>query len=147
MAYLHNFVELQFLRNVGVCLPGIQTSYSAKIRQFIVADIGPVLLCEEIGVDPIPASLGKDDGPGLVFAQALLEDSAAQIVSLPQHHLTDGRAKLGIRNARLSCSLVKPSSFENPFRSCIRVGHIHNIAPGAIDDQFPGAADSPPAIR
>jgi hypothetical protein len=133
MAYLHNFFELQFLCDVGVCLPGIQTGYSTKIRQFIVSDIGPVLFCEKIGVNPIPASFGKQDGTVQILAQALLEDTATQIDCLTQYHLPDGRAKFRVRDARLPRCSGKPSRLENPFRSSSRVWHISSIAPGAIE--------------
>jgi hypothetical protein len=83
MTHLHNFVELQFLCNVGVCLPGKQTGNSAKSLQFIVADIVPIFLCEQILVDPIPATFGDEDGAVEILAKPLFEDAPPKSSAWP----------------------------------------------------------------
>ena len=61
-----------------------------EFDQFTVFNIGPILFGEQIFEDPIPAAPRNNDGAVQVLAQTLLEDSAAQIVGLAQHHLPDG---------------------------------------------------------
>jgi hypothetical protein len=86
----------------------------AKAGQFVIRDIRTVFLGEQILIDPKLPSLGKNNGSVQVLAQALLEDSTAQIVSLPQHHLPNGGAKLVIRDVRLPRRLGKPGCLEDP---------------------------------
>jgi hypothetical protein len=133
MAYLHQYFELQFLRNIDVCLPRLQASQSAEIHQLILTDIGPVFLCEKIGIDPIPSAPGNDDRAVEIPPQPLLEDSAAQIVGLAQHHLPDGGAKLVIRDERLPRRPGKPGCLENPFRASSPIFHIPSVALGPVE--------------
>ncbi|MGD0887605.1 MAG: hypothetical protein ABR889_00005, partial [Acidobacteriaceae bacterium] len=82
--------------------------------QFVVPDIRPVFLGEQVFIDPKLPTLGKNNGAVQVLAQALLVDPSAQIVRLPQHHLPNGGIKLVIRDVRLPRRPGEPGCLEDP---------------------------------
>jgi hypothetical protein len=143
MAYLQRLVELQFNPNISGRLSCEKGSKCAEIREIFVLDIGLVLLCEEVSLDPVPAALGNDDRAVQVLAQSFFED-AAQIVGLAEHHLTDGIAKLDIRDACLPRRLGKPGCLEDPFRPPGSVFHFSCVAPSAIEIKLPNLNCQPP---
>jgi hypothetical protein len=98
-----------------------------------VLNICLILLGEQVFVHPMPPTFRKNDGASPVLVQPLLENPAAQIVGLAQHHLPDGQTKLVIRNERLLRRLCKPRRLENPRRSSGPLDHIPSVAPGAIE--------------
>ena len=81
----------------------------------IVVDVGPVLLGEQIFIDPKRAGPGQDDRAVPVVVQALLEHATTQIVRLSLRHLRDCLAQDGVTDARLACRLGKPSRLECSF--------------------------------
>ena len=54
--------ELHFLVEVLVGLTGIQAGQSPEAGKLVLLDIDAILLGEKIGIDPVPASLGEDQG-------------------------------------------------------------------------------------
>ncbi len=56
----------------------------------------------------------QNNGSVLILSQALLEDTASQIVCHPKHDLKDSGAKLLIQNMCLVGGSAKPGCLEDP---------------------------------
>jgi hypothetical protein len=113
MTYLHQFFQVNLLRDIHVRFPGIETCQGTETNQLFVINIGSILLGEEINKHPISAAFRQDDGTVQIPAQALLVHATAEVIGLTQHDLPDGRTKLLGRDQRLPCRFGKPSCFEN----------------------------------
>jgi hypothetical protein len=93
---------------------GVAICEDAKVLQFIIVDISPVLLGEEIGINSISSALRENDAPVHVLVQTFLEDATAEIVSLAIHDLADRVTKLAVRNASLARRFGEPGCLERP---------------------------------
>jgi hypothetical protein len=103
-----------------------------NIVQLVILDIGPILLREQLRVYPKSATFRQDDASVQVLVQALLENPAAQIVSLALHDLAKRLAQFVVRNARAAGRLGEPGGLESPRRAA-RIYHIKCVAPGATE--------------
>jgi hypothetical protein len=131
IANLHQFFQLQIIRNFAVCLSGKKSGIPTEPRQIIVIDIRSILLCKQIGIDPKSSASGNNDLAVKVFPKPLLEDSPAQVVGLAEHCFPDGVAELTVIDQSLPRCLGKPSCLEDPCRSFGLTGRAISLAPGA----------------
>jgi hypothetical protein len=65
---------------------------SPKLNQFLAPDIDPILLGVPIFINPAASAICDDYGVVQILAQALLENSAAKVLTLAQHPLLNCRA-------------------------------------------------------
>jgi hypothetical protein len=82
MTYLRQILVLKEAGDLFFIQSLITPCEGAEVLQFIILDVCPILLCEQILVDPTSAALRKNDAPVHVLVEALLEDSTAQVVGL-----------------------------------------------------------------
>jgi hypothetical protein len=59
-AYLHELFELHFLGYVVLRFPGVQFSHCPEPQEFVIFDVGSILLRKQIRVDPMLAAASKD---------------------------------------------------------------------------------------
>jgi hypothetical protein len=141
MANFHQILFLEELCDLLFRQRGIALCKDAKVLQLIIIDIRPILLCEQIFVNPVSTAFCENDAPMPVFVQAFLEDPSAQIVGLALHHFLNGLTKLIISDASFSRGFGEPGGFESP-HCFFAVGHGLYIALGAID--IKRRSDMPP---
>jgi|SRR6266567_3310351 len=81
MANLHpSFILEKSLHLIGVQHRVGRSEFSETI-EFFNSDIGAILLCKQVFVNPVPPALRYNDRPIQILPKPLFEDSAAQIVS------------------------------------------------------------------
>ena len=93
-------------------LKNVNTVYNVE-QAGAVMRIGTVLLGKQVLIDPILSALGQNDGPVLVAIEPLLENTATQVIDLPQHNLLDSQTKLSVFDLGLLCILGEPGCFES----------------------------------
>jgi hypothetical protein len=113
IAYLLEVSIAQQLLDLPIAQSGVGFCKLAKRHQFVVSDVVAVFLGEQIFVNPELAASCQNNRAMLVVVEALLEDAAAQIISLALLYLPDGTAQIRICNASLPGRFAKPFRFED----------------------------------
>jgi hypothetical protein len=67
MAYLHEFLELHFLGQVLLGLAGIQSNQCLEAYEFVIFDVGSVLLGKQVVINPNTAARGPGSVIGTSF--------------------------------------------------------------------------------
>ena len=107
-----------------------------EVVQLVIFDISAVLLGEEIFIDPIVAASGEDDGAVQILAQSFFEDSAAEIVGVAEHYLTDGGAQLVVGDVSFLRRFGEPCRLKEPLGWSGLVCHESSVAPGATASRW-----------
>jgi hypothetical protein len=82
MAYLHKVFRTQQRRQLHLSDVGVTLGQLPKSQQFIAFNVVPVFFGKQILINLKTACLGQHDGAVHVVVQALLENSATQVIRL-----------------------------------------------------------------